>query len=68
MEARAAAMGGGGLVCPVQRVSDFLEGRLSEGELPHSSYRIGVASAPLHELYPPPLTHALREGIRTFAA
>ena len=43
-------------------VSDFLEGRLSEGALPQSSYRIGVASAPLHELYPPPLTHALREG------
>ncbi|KAL1522844.1 hypothetical protein AB1Y20_017812 [Prymnesium parvum] len=68
MEERAAAMGGGKVVCPVQRVSDFLEGRLSEGVLPESSYRIGVVSAPLHELYPEPLTHALREGLRKFAA
>jgi uncharacterized FAD-dependent dehydrogenase len=65
MEARAAAMGGGGLRCPAQRVSDFLAGRLSS-DLPASSYRLGVTSAPLHELYPPALTAALREGIRRF--
>ena len=65
MEARAAAMGGGGLRCPAQRVSDFLAGRLST-DLPASSYRLGVTSAPLHELYPPALTAALREGITKF--
>ncbi|KAL3915252.1 MAG: hypothetical protein SGPRY_007306 [Prymnesium sp.] len=68
MEARAAEMGGGGLVCPVQRVSDFLEGRETEGELPRSSYRVGVTAASLHQLYPPELTEALRQGIRKFAA
>lgn len=68
MEARAASMGGGGLRCPVQRVSDFLAGVESSGELPESSYRLGVTAAPLHELYPPALTEALREGLRTFVA
>lgn len=67
MEARAAAMGGGGLTCPVQRVTDYLAGVPSEGELPSSSYRLGVTAAPLHELYPPPITQALRDGLRKFA-
>mmetsp|Transcript_4500 Transcript_4500/g.8185 ORF Transcript_4500/g.8185 Transcript_4500/m.8185 type:complete len:687 (-) Transcript_4500:22-2082(-) len=66
MEARAAEMGGGGLCCPVQRVSDFLSGRPSDGELPSSSYRLGIRWAPLHELYPPSITEALREGLRKF--
>ena len=30
MEARAASMGGEGLRCPAQRVSDFLAGRVAE--------------------------------------
>ena len=64
MEAKAAAMGGPGLICPVQRVSDFLEGRLSAEPLPSSSYRRGVKSAPLHELYPPAVTEALRVALR----
>lgn len=64
MEARAALMGGEGLICPVQRVSDFIEGRLSQEPLPSSSYRRGVKSAPLHELYPPPVTMALRTALR----
>lgn len=64
MEARAAGMGGEGLICPVQRVSDFVEGRLSEDPLPESSYRRGVKSAPLHELYPPAITEALRVALK----
>lgn len=64
MEARAAVMGGEGLICPVQRVSDFLEGRMSQEPLPASSYRRGIKSAPLHELYPPPITEALRTALR----
>lgn len=35
----AARRGGGGFVAPVQRVSDFMEGVESLGELPTSSYR-----------------------------
>jgi uncharacterized FAD-dependent dehydrogenase len=67
MESRAAKMGGGQLRCPVQRVSDFLAGRASiQEELPPSSYRLGVTAAPLHELYPPDVTAALKQGIEEF--
>ncbi len=37
----AAKLGGGNLVAPVQRVTDFLAGQLSSGALPSSSYRSG---------------------------
>jgi hypothetical protein len=64
MERRAALMGGPGLLCPVQRVSDFLRGEISSAPLPPSSYRRGVVSAPLHELYPAPITAAIRVALR----
>jgi uncharacterized FAD-dependent dehydrogenase len=69
MERRASIMGGGNgdLTVPVQRLTDYLEGTVSvsssDNSLPSSSYRLGVKSAPLHELYPPPLTHALRQAL-----
>ena len=66
MERRAAMMGGGNLVAPAQRVTDFLDGVLSQDPLPSSSYRLGVKSAPLHELYPPFVTNALRDAIHKF--
>ena len=66
MERKAAIMGGGKLVAPAQRVTDFLEGVLSEDPLPSSSYRLGVKSAPLHELYPVFVTNALRKAICQF--
>ena len=59
-------MGGGDLVCPAQRVSDFIDGTLSTEPLPRSSYRRGVKSAPLHELYPAPITGALRKELERF--
>jgi uncharacterized FAD-dependent dehydrogenase len=55
----------GELRVPAQRVVDFLAGRLSE-TLPPSSYRLGTVSAPLHELYPPPFTAALRAALLKF--
>ncbi|GAX77266.1 hypothetical protein CEUSTIGMA_g4712.t1 [Chlamydomonas eustigma] len=61
-----AAMGGGGFVAPVQRVTDFVEGIESKGELPSSSYRLGVKAGPLHQLYDPKLTHALQGALKTF--
>ena len=64
MERRAALMGGPGLLCPVQRVSDFLRGEISSAPLPPSSYRRGVVSAPLHELYPASITAAIRVALR----
>ena len=71
MESRAAKMGGGDLKCPVQRVTDFLDGvdpSDDDPPLPPSSYRLGVKAAPLHTLYPPAITQALRDGIRSFAS
>ncbi|KAG2425705.1 hypothetical protein HXX76_013547 [Chlamydomonas incerta] len=65
-ERAGAAMGGFNFTAPVQRVTDFMSGDLSVGPLPSSSYRLGVLSAPLHELYAPPLTEALRQALRRF--
>lgn len=50
----------------MQRVSDFLEGRPSAGELPSSSYRLGVRAAELGSLYPPHMTATFREALRRF--
>lgn len=70
MERRAATMGGGNLVAPVQRVTDFLAGvgtEVAEGEAPlRSSYRMGVRGAACHELYPPFVTAALRAALLAF--
>uniref|UniRef100_A0A2N9EYW1 FAD-binding domain-containing protein n=1 Tax=Fagus sylvatica TaxID=28930 RepID=A0A2N9EYW1_FAGSY len=55
-ERRAAIMGGGNFVVPVQTVTDFLE----------NSYRLGVKAANLHELFPIHITEALQHSISTF--
>lgn len=69
-ERAAASMGGGDLVAPVQRVTDFLVGQMSTPDEDtgsfSSSYRMGVRAAPLHELYPPFITAAVREALHTF--
>lgn len=62
MERRAAEMGGSNLTVPVQRVTDFIAGTVSE-TIPSSSYRLGVKSSPCHEIYPSPITHALRDAL-----
>ena len=66
LERAAAALGGGRQVAPAQRLRDFVAGRGS-ASLPATSYRPGAASAPLHELFPPPLADRLREALRRFA-
>jgi uncharacterized FAD-dependent dehydrogenase len=78
MERRAAVAGGGNLVAPVQRVTDFMAGVTSADvtsadetaakPLPTSSYRLGVKEAPLHELYPAAVTAALRAALLQFDA
>ena len=54
MERRAAELTDSTLTVPVQRVTDFIEGKTStvdtDGLFPSSSYRLGVQSAPLHEV------------------
>eukprot|EP00980_Cylindrotheca_fusiformis_P006909 scaffold1442_cov128-Cylindrotheca_fusiformis.AAC.30 len=62
MERRASIMGGGNWTVPVQRVTDFCDGHLSSS-IPSSSYRLGVKSAPCHELYPPAITAALKDAL-----
>jgi uncharacterized FAD-dependent dehydrogenase len=67
MERKAAQYGGGNLVAPVQRVTDFIDGKaLLEGLQPSSSYRMGVKAAACHEIYPPFITEALRKALRHF--
>jgi uncharacterized FAD-dependent dehydrogenase len=70
IEKMAAQMGGGGgdFVAPAQRVCDYLEDRMlpSSSSLPPSSYRLGTKSAPLHQLYAPPLTAAFKQALLMF--
>ena len=62
MERRASKFGGGNFTVPVQRMTDFCEGKISS-TIPSSSYRLGVKSAPCHEIYPEPITNALRDAL-----
>jgi uncharacterized FAD-dependent dehydrogenase len=62
MERKAATMGGGNLTVPVQRLTDFVAG-IPSTTAPSSSYRLGVRPAACHELYPAPLTTALRHAV-----
>ena len=50
---------------PAQRMSDFVNGRLSY-DLPRSSYAPGLVSSPLHFWLPQPVGHRLQEGFRKF--
>ena len=65
LERSAKIAGGGGQVAPGQRVTDFLDGRISP-TLPDTSYFPGTHSAPLHELLPPWITSRMREGLELF--
>jgi uncharacterized protein len=65
IERRAAVLGGGLLVAPAQRVSDFVAARES-ASLPRSSYRPGLRAVPLHAELPGFLARRLREALRRF--
>jgi uncharacterized FAD-dependent dehydrogenase len=62
MERRASEMGGGKLCVPVQRLTDFVNG-VPSTTAPLSSYRLGTKPSPCHEIYPEPLTAALRDAV-----
>jgi uncharacterized FAD-dependent dehydrogenase len=51
IERRAWELGGGGQIAPAQRMLDFVKGRLSTN-LPDCSYRPGVKSVELNQLFP----------------
>lgn len=50
---------------PAQRMTDFVNGRLSY-DLPKSSYAPGLISSPLHFWLPKMITKRLQEGFNTF--
>eukprot|EP00557_Chaetoceros_sp_GSL56_P006446 CAMPEP_0176504180 /NCGR_PEP_ID=MMETSP0200_2-20121128/15782_1 /TAXON_ID=947934 /ORGANISM="Chaetoceros sp., Strain GSL56" /LENGTH=809 /DNA_ID=CAMNT_0017903567 /DNA_START=69 /DNA_END=2498 /DNA_ORIENTATION=+ len=62
MERRAAVMGGGNFTVPVQRLTDFVN-ELPSTSAPPSSYRLGVKPTACHEIYPKPLTNALKDAV-----
>jgi len=50
---------------PAQRMTDFVNGKLSY-DLPKSSYAPGLISSPLHFWLPEMITRRLREGFKVF--
>jgi len=63
---RAAFMAGGNLQqAPAQRITDFLENKLST-TLPETSYKPGMTSALLGEVLPKAIANRLRDGIKQF--
>ncbi len=65
LERTAKKAGGGGQVAPGQRVTDYIEGKIS-ADLPGTSYFPGAVSSPLHELLPKWITSRMREGLKLF--
>jgi len=65
LERAAKKAGGGGQVAPGQRVTDFINGKISD-TLPETSYFPGARSSPLHEILPQWITSRMREGLRLF--
>ena len=61
----AAANDDGGQVAPAQRALDFVANRVSDN-LPPTSYRPGLKSAPLHELLPAAFTRRMQIALRHF--
>lgn len=65
VEQRMFRAGDGSQKAPAQRLTDFVEGRLS-ANLPGSSYIPGLFEAPLHSLLPDFIYHRLRKGLKEF--
>jgi uncharacterized FAD-dependent dehydrogenase len=67
-EKKASILGGGKLVVPVQRATDFMIGRTHRVQEKNitSSYRLGVKESPCHEIYPSYITNALRRALLSF--
>jgi len=65
LERSAKIAGGGGQMAPGQRVTDFIDGKISSS-LPDTSYFPGARSTALHELLPQWITSRMRDGLRLF--
>ncbi|MRI00020.1 FAD-binding protein [Kriegella sp. EG-1] len=65
LERLAFTSGGRTQTAPAQRLTDFVEGKLSK-DLNHTSYQPGLKSAPLHSLLPKLIGSRLRDGFAEF--
>ena len=65
VERLAWQAGGRTQTAPAQRLTDFVEGKLSETLNP-TSYQPGIKSAPLHSLLPKLIGSRLRKGLKAF--
>ncbi|MEO5787579.1 FAD-dependent protein [Gelidibacter sp.] len=65
LERLAFTAGGRSQVAPAQRLTDFVEGKLSASLNP-SSYQPGLKSVPLHSLLPKLIGGSLRNGFKIF--
>lgn len=65
LERLAFTSGGRTQTAPAQRLTDFVEGKLSSNLNP-TSYQPGLKSAPLHSLLPKLLGGRLRQGFKVF--
>ena len=65
IEQKVFAAGDGSQKAPAQRLTDFVDGKLSH-TLPDSSYIPGLLSRRVDELLPKFITKHLREGLQTF--
>lgn len=65
IERAAFAAGGGALVAPAGRLTDFVNGKVS-ASLPDCSYLPGIQAADFREVLPPQILARLQEGFRSF--
>ncbi|MDB4274128.1 FAD-binding protein, partial [Algibacter sp.] len=65
LERLAFTAGGRSQTAPAQRLTDFVEGKLSN-DLNETSYQPGLKSAPLHSLLPKFIGGRLRKGFEAF--
>lgn len=65
LERLAFTAGGRRQSAPAQRLTDFVEGKLSSS-LNETSYQPGLTSAPLHSLLPKIIGGSLRKGFKAF--
>tara|TARA_B100000809_G_scaffold126357_1_gene124581 strand:+ start:8945 stop:10492 length:1548 start_codon:yes stop_codon:yes gene_type:complete len=54
-----------GQFAPAQRLTDFINGKVST-DLPECSYTPGIVSAPVHDILPKAITRRLQEGFTMF--
>ena len=57
--------GGAGQIAPAQRLTDFVESRVS-GSLPRTSFTPGIISSPMHQWLPDFIRQRLQDGLRQF--